>query len=49
MKMRKSVHNAVKRVHQEARIAKAYSMPIVNKDLVQNDLNVKKFYESLKK
>jgi hypothetical protein len=47
--MNKKISNAVKRINQEARIAKAYSMPIVNKDMAQNDLSVKKFYESLKK
>jgi hypothetical protein len=46
--MRKSVVNAIKRVHQEARIAKAYSLPIVNKDMKANDESVKKFFESMK-
>jgi hypothetical protein len=47
--MSKMIANAVKRMNQEVRIAKAYAMPIVNKDMVQNDLAVKKFFESLKK
>jgi hypothetical protein len=47
--MSKTIANAVKRMNQEVRIAKAYAMPIVNKDMVQNDLAVKKFFESLKK
>jgi hypothetical protein len=34
---------------QDGRIAKAYAMPIVNKNMVQNDSAVKKFFESLKK
>jgi len=46
--MSKTIENAVKRIKQEARIAQAYSMPIVNKDMAQNDLSVKEFYESLK-
>jgi hypothetical protein len=47
--MSKSISNAIKRIHQEARIAKAYAMPVVDKDMAQNDLAVKKFFESLKK
>jgi len=47
--MSKTIENAVKRMNQEVRIAKAYAMPIVNKDMVQNDLAVKKFFENLKK
>lgn len=47
--MSKSVQNAIKRIHQEARIAKAYSMPIQNVDLKKNDESVKKFFESLPK
>jgi len=47
--MSKTIANAVKRVQQEVRIAKAYAMPIKNVDLEKNDLAVKKFFESLKK
>jgi hypothetical protein len=47
--MSKTIQNAVKRMNQEVRIAKAYAMPIVNKNMVQNDLAVKKFFENLKK
>ena len=47
--MNKTIKNAVKRMNQEVRVAKAYAMPIVNKDMVQNDLAVKKFFENLKK
>lgn len=47
--MNKTIENAVKRVKQEARIAKAYDMPIVNIDLAKNDENVRKFFEQFKK
>ena len=47
--MSKTIENAVKRMKQEVRVAQAYSMPVVNKDMVANDLAVKKFFESLKK
>ena len=47
--MTKTIQNAVKRMNQAARIAKAYDMPIVNFDMVKNDENVKKFFDSLKK
>jgi len=47
--MSKTISNAMKRIHQEARIAKAYDMPIMNKDMKKNDEGVKKFFESLKK
>jgi hypothetical protein len=36
-------------MNQEIRIAKAYAMPIVNKNMAENDLAVKKFFENLKK
>ena len=42
--MTKTIQNAVKRMNQAARIAKAYDMPIVNFDMVKNDENVKKFF-----
>lgn len=47
--MSKSIQNAVKRIKQAERIAKAYAMPIKNIDLEKNDLAVKKFLESFKK
>lgn len=47
--MRKSVQNAIKRIKQAERIAKAYAMPIKNIDLEKNDLAVKKFFEQFKK
>ena len=47
--MSKTIQNAVKRMNQEVRITKAYAMQIVNKNMVQNDSAVKKFFESLKK
>jgi len=46
--MSKSIENAVKRIKQEARIAKAYSMNVQFKDMVKNDENVKKFFEQFK-
>lgn len=47
--MSKTIANAVKRVQQEVRIAKAYAMPIVNFDAKKNDEAVKKFFEQFKK
>jgi hypothetical protein len=47
--MSKTISNAMKRIHQEARIAKAYDMPIVNKDMKKNDESVKNFLASFKK
>ena len=47
--MTKTIENAVKRMNQEIRIAKAYNMPIVNVDMTKNNENVKKFFDSLKK
>lgn len=47
--MSKTIQNAVKRMKQAERIAKAYDMPIVNVDLQKNDDNVKKFFEQFKK
>ena len=44
-----TLQNAIKRVQQEARIAKTYAMPIINKDMIENNANVKKFFESIKK
>ncbi len=46
--MTKTIENAVKRMNQETRIAKAYDMPVVNADMVKNNENVKKFFDSLK-
>ena len=46
--MSKTIENAVKRMKQEQRIAKAYDMPTVNKDMRKNDEDVRKFYESMK-
>lgn len=46
--MRKSVKNAIKRIKQNERIAKAYSMPVKNLDIKKNDENVRKFFESMK-
>ena len=46
--MRKSVQNAIKRIKQAERIAKAYAMPIVNKDMKENDRKVREFFESMK-
>lgn len=47
--MSKSIANAVKRMKQEVRIAKAYALPVVNKDMVENDRKVREFFESLRK
>ncbi len=47
--MNKTMQNAVRRVKNEANRKIAYSLPVVNKDMVQNDKDVKKFFESLKK
>ena len=47
--MNKTLQNAVRRVKNEANRKIAYNLPVVNKDMVQNDMNVKKFWESLKK
>jgi hypothetical protein len=47
--MNKTIQNAVRRVKNESNRKVAYSLPVVNKDMVQNDLAVKKFFESLKK
>ena len=46
--MRKSVKNAIKRIKQNERIAKAYSMPVKNLDIKKNDekKNRKKLYYS---
>ena len=46
--MSKTIENAVKRVKQEQRIAKAYDMPVMNKDMEKNDESVRKFFESMK-
>lgn len=48
-KMNKTIANAVKRMKQEERIAKAYAMPIVQFDAKKNDEAVKKFFEQFKK
>lgn len=48
-KMSKTIENAVKRMKQEERIAKAYAMSIVQFDAKKNDEAVKKFFENLKK
>ena len=48
LEMSKTIENAVKRIKQEQRIAKAYDMPTVNKDMQKNDEDVRKFYESMK-
>ncbi len=45
----KTLQNAIKRVQQELRIAKTYALPVINKNMVENNLNVKKFFESIKK
>ena len=47
--MNKTMQNAVRRVKNEANRKIAYSLPVVNKDMVKNDKDVKKFFESLKK
>lgn len=47
--MNKTIKNAVRRVKNENIRKVAYSLPVVNKDMVQNDLAVKKFFENLKK
>jgi phosphoribosylformylglycinamidine (FGAM) synthase PurS component len=47
--MSKTIENAVKRMKQEVRIAKAYAMPVMVKDMKKNDESVKKFFESMKK
>lgn len=47
--MSKTIANAVKRIKQNERIAKAYDMPIVNFDAKKNDEAVKKFFEQFKK
>jgi hypothetical protein len=47
--MNKTIQNAVRRVKNESNRKVAYNLPVVNKDMVQNDLAVKKFFESLKK
>lgn len=47
--MSKTIANAVKRIKQEERIAKAYSMPVVSFDAKKNDEAVKKFFEQFKK
>ena len=44
-----TLQNAIKRVQQEARIAKTYAMPVINKNMVENAASVKKFFESIKK
>ena len=44
-----TLQNAIKRVQQEARIAKTYAMPVINKNMIENNANVKKFFESIKK
>lgn len=46
--MRKSVQNAIKRIKQAEMIAKAYAMPIVNKNMQENDRKVREFFESMK-
>lgn len=46
--MSKSIANAVKRIKQEERIAKAYSMPIVKKDMQENDRKVREFFKSIR-
>jgi len=46
--MTKTIQNSVKRMKQVARIAKAYDMPVVNKDMTKNNENVRKFFDSLK-
>lgn len=46
--MSKTIENAVKRIKQAERVAKAYAMPIVNKDMKMNDEMVRKFFESMK-
>lgn len=47
--MSKSIENAVKRMKQKARIAKAYAMTAEFKDMVKNDESVKRFFEQFKK
>ncbi len=44
-----TLKNAIKRVKQESRIAKKYAMPTINKNMIENNANVKKFFESIKK
>lgn len=46
--MSKTIQNAVKRIKQAERIAKAYDMPVKNLDIKKNDEMVKKFFESMK-
>lgn len=47
--MNKTIQNAVKRIKQAERIAKAYAMPIVNKDMQENDRKVREFFASMKR
>ena len=45
----KTLQNAIKRVQQETKIANTYALPVINKNMVENNANVKKFFESIKK
>ena len=47
--MNKTRQNAIKRIQNERNRKLAYDMTIQFKDMVKNDENVKKFFESLKK
>ena len=47
--MNKTRQNAIKRIQNERNRNAAYDMTIQFKDMVKNDENVKKFFESLKK
>ena len=46
--MNKTMKNAIKRIKNVENRAKAYAMPIVNKDMKMNDEMVRKFFESMK-
>ena len=47
--MNNTIKNAVRRVKNETIRKLAYRLPVVDKDMVKNDENVKKFFDSLKK
>jgi hypothetical protein len=46
--MNKTVQNSVKRMKNRQNRQVAYNMPIVNKNMKENDEMVRKFFESIK-
>lgn len=45
--MKKTMNDTLRRIRNEKIRKVAYSLPIVKKDMIQNDENVRKFFASL--